>query len=286
MATGQVKESKPNPPIVVLRNFLDARITEIKTALPAHMSPERFVRVVMTAVQLNTELLACDRQSLWNACMRAANDGLLPDGREGAIVAFKGKAQWLPMYAGLLKRFRNSGEFKWITAGIVYEGEQYEHWIDETGEHFKHVPGDDIAGRKVRRVYALATTKDGGSFIADLSLSDVYKREAMSRTTREDAPWKKWPDEMRKKTAIRVLSKLLPMSSDLDALVRRDEEAVLGVESVDETREAIADRQDTKSVLDHFAGYPPAEETPAEADPSTEDTAPQPTPDQENPEGR
>lgn len=241
-------------PMIALREFLDNRMAEIKTALPAHMSPERFIRVVLTAAQINPDILACDRQSLWNACMRAANDGLLPDGIEGAIVPYKNKATWIPMYQGLLKRFRNSGEFKWVTAGIVYEGDEYDHWIDETGEHFRHRPSDNTPG-KVRRVYALATTKDGGSFIADLSLAEINKRKAMSRASREDAPWKLWEAEMQKKTALRVLSKLLPKSSDLDALMHRDEEALLGVEAVDQRR-AEMQPADTKFALDAF-GTPP-----------------------------
>jgi recombination protein RecT len=256
-------ESKPTHPMVQLRHYLDQRMNEIKTALPAHISPERFIRVVLTAAQINPEIIACDKQSLWNACMRAANDGLLPDGVEAALVPFKSKATYIPMYQGLLKKFRNSGEFKWVTAGLVYEGDEYDHWIDETGEHFKHRPADDNAGKKVRRVYALATTKEGGSFIADMSLSEVNKRRSMSRTQREDAPWKVWPEEMMKKTALRQLSKLLPKSSDLDALIRRDEEALFGVEAVEERRQSIARPVDTASALDAFgasAARPSVEE--------------------------
>jgi recombination protein RecT len=260
MTKTEIIESKAAHPMMQLRDYLDRRVSEIKTALPAHISPERFIRVVITAAQLNPEILACDRPSLWNACMRAANDGLLPDGVEGAIVPFKSKATWIPMYQGLLKQFRNSGEFKWVSAGLVYEGDDYDHWIDETGEHFHHRPADDNTGKKIRRVYALATTKEGGSFIADLSIADINKRRAMSRATREDAPWKMWEAEMMKKTALRVLSKLLPKSSDIDALMRRDEEALYGVEAVEERRHAVARPADTISTLDAFGADDP--ETP------------------------
>jgi recombination protein RecT len=248
-----VQQQAAKPPLVVIRDQFQARIGELRTALPAHISAERFVRVIMTAIQIHPDLAACERMSLWNSAMRCANDGLMPDGREAALVPFKGKVQYMPMYQGLLKKFRNSGQFKWVTAGIVYQGEEYVHFIDETGEHFRHVPSDN-PNPQIRRVYALATTLDGGSFIADLPLKDVDKRRAMSRATREDAPWKQWPDEMMKKTAIRVLSKLLPMSSDLDALIRRDEEALLGVEAVAETRVELAERPSTQAALDHFGG--------------------------------
>jgi recombination protein RecT len=258
MTNTEITKVESKHPMMQLRDYLDRRTGEIKTALPAHISPERFIRVVITAAQLNPEILACDRPSLWNACMRAANDGLLPDGVEGAIVPFKSKATWIPMYQGLLKKFRNSGEFKWIGTGIVYEGDWYDHWIDENGEHFKHRPADDSTDKKIRRVYALATTKEGGSFIADLSLADINKRRAMSRATREDAPWKMWEAEMMKKTALRVLYKLLPKSSDIDALMRRDEEALYGVEAVEERRHSVARPADTVSALDAFGADDPA----------------------------
>jgi recombination protein RecT len=206
----------------------------------------------MTAVQLNPALMACERRSLWLSCMRCAQDGLLPDGQEAAIVPYKDKAQYLPMYQGLLKKFRNSGQFRWVGTGIVFEGDVYEHWITQEGEHFKHVPADDNSGKKIRRVYALATTKEGGSFIADLSMAEIDKRRAMSRASRDDAPWKQWPDEMMKKTALRVLSKLLPKSSDIDIFLQRDEAESLGVETV----QTIDDQRGAAfgNVLDHFAG--------------------------------
>jgi recombinational DNA repair protein RecT len=84
----------------------------------------------------------------------------------------------------------------------------------------------------------------------------------MSRAQREDAPWKVWPEEMMKKTALRQLSKLLPKSSDLDALIRRDEEALYGIEAVEERRQSIARPVDTASALDAFGASAPSVEEP------------------------
>ena len=241
-------------PLVMIRRFLDSRAAELKMVLPAHISPERFNRVVTTAIQKEPNLAACDQRSLWNACLMCASDGLLPDGKEeAAFVAYKNKVQYLPMYQGLLKKFRNSGEFKTINAYIVYQDEPFEHWIDETGEHFKHVPGDERDIKKIKRVYASATTLNGGAFIADLSLGEINKRKAMSRATRDDAPWEKWPEEMMKKTAIRALAKFLPKSSDIDALLQRDEAALTGAEAVGDRHHAIAAASDPMSALQRFA---------------------------------
>ena len=201
-------------PIVVLRERLEARRDELKNALPSDISPDRFIRAIITSTQINPDILACQWQSLWLACMRACRDGLLPDGREGAIVPFKSQATWIAMYQGLLKRFRRSGTFRWVKADVVRQGEEFYHFVDEHGEHIRHTPGDNFESPIVK-VYAMATTKDGGIFVNVMSIAEANKIKAMSKATRDDAPWKVWPEEMLKKTALRRLSKVLPAEGDL-----------------------------------------------------------------------
>jgi recombination protein RecT len=207
---GTVATIERKPPIVILRERLDARVDELKAALPSDIDPQKFKRAVLTAASINPDLQACAWQSLWNACLRACQDGLLPDGRQGAIVPYKDRATWIPMYQGLLLRAWRTGRFKWIGANIVREGEPWEHHVDATGEHFHHVPGDDTDAPMLR-VYAAATTLDGGTFIAVLPKAEVDKIQRMSKASRDDSPWKMWPSEMQKKTALRRLAKLLPV---------------------------------------------------------------------------
>jgi recombination protein RecT len=202
------------PPLVVLRERLESRRDELKKALPSDISPDRFIRAIITSTQINPDLLACNFQSLWIACLRACRDGLLPDGREGAIVPFKSTATWIPMYQGLLKRFRRSGQFRWTKADVVREGEEFYHYVDEHGEHIRHTPGDSIEA-PIIKIYAMATTKDGGVFVTVMPVAEIEKIRAMSKATREDAPWRMWYSEMAKKTALRRLSKVLPSEGDL-----------------------------------------------------------------------
>lgn len=205
----------PKPPIVVLRERLESRHSELAHALPSDIPPERFIRAVTTAAQLDANLQACSFSSLWLACLKACRDGLLPDGREGAIVPFKSQAQWIPMVYGLIKRFRQSGECRWITANVIREGESFEHYVDETGEHFKHVPDHRVHAPPVVKVYAAAMTRDGAFNVVVLTMDEINKIRNESRATREDSPWRKWPDEMMKKTALRRLSKMLPAGREI-----------------------------------------------------------------------
>ena len=225
--------SDPRPPMVVLRERLQVREAELRAAL-TDITPEQFIRAVMTSAAINPDILACSWPSVWTACMRACRDGLLPDGVDGAIVAY-GKnnpnAQWIPMYQGLLRRFRRSGQFKWVTANVVRQGEEFTHYIDQDGEHFKHVPSGDTSAPVVK-VYALATTKDGGVFVAVMSKAEVDKIKNLSRATRDDAPWKMWEAEMQKKTVLRRLCKYLPSARDLMPEDDDDPEFVLPPQAV------------------------------------------------------
>ena len=65
------------------------------------------------------------------------------------------------------------------------------------------------------KAYALATTKDGGVFVTVMTSKEIAKRRAVSKATRDNSPWKIWPDEMVKKTMLRSLSKVLPSARDI-----------------------------------------------------------------------
>lgn len=206
-----VENSKP--PIVVLREKLEARKNELRAAL-LDITPEQFIRALITSATINPELQATSWPSLWLACMQACRDGLLPDGVEGAIVPYKSRATWIPMVQGMLRRARRSGQFKSISANVVREGDTFRYFEDENGPKLYWEPGTNPTGA-ITKVYARATTKDGGIFIDVMSIEDANKRRNMSRATRDDAPWKMWPEEMYKKTVLRRLSKTLPNARDI-----------------------------------------------------------------------
>lgn len=212
------------PPVAVLRRELDSMKDQFATALPTHMPVERFNRVVMTGIQNNPDLIDCDRKSLWNACMRAAQDGLLPDGREGALVPYKREVQWIPMVGGILKKIRNSGQLKSMTTKCVIEGDQFDYRISHEGEQLLHVPqwNADPDEGNIIAAYCIARTKDDATYILVMSKQQIEKVRAMSRA-KKFGPWFEWYDQMAEKTVIRRLSKRLPISADLDDLIRRDD---------------------------------------------------------------
>jgi recombination protein RecT len=203
------------------KNLLSQQRRNIMAALPSHISVEKFERVCLLAVQRNPDLLApgVNKQSLFLACQRAAADGLLPDGREGALVLFGNTVQWMPMVAGLMKLARNSGEIASISAHVAYKGEKFAVILgdEERIEHERDLELSD--GAEVLAVYAVAKLKNGETVREVMTKAQVEKVRNVSRA-KNKGPWVDWWDEMAKKTVIRRLSKRLPLSSDRDADAR------------------------------------------------------------------
>ena len=137
--TRQFPQPQQAPAAPEWRRDIEAMTTEFTRSLPPQIPTERFVRTILTAVQINPDLARADRHSLKVACMKAAQDALLPDGREGALVIYKTKVrtsdgqerwtdavQWMPMVWGLMKKARNSGEIASITAHVVYQHDHFK----------------------------------------------------------------------------------------------------------------------------------------------------------------
>jgi recombination protein RecT len=220
----KAKMTKAIAPIDEVRNSLSLMGDQFKMVLPPHIPLERFVRVAITAVQNTPALLEADRKSLYGACMKSAQDGLIPDGKEAALVVFKGQVQYMPMIAGILKKVRNSGELLSLTSQVVYENDAFDYWVDQEGEHINHRPYLDGERGNVRLAYAIANTKEGGLYVEFMTEKQLQDVRSMSRA-KDGGPWAGvFADEMRRKTVVRRLSKRLPMSTDLEQVLQRDDD--------------------------------------------------------------
>lgn len=258
----------PQGPKAVIEQFrkdLERMGPQFQFALPAHIPLERFNRVVMTALQNSPSLLKCTRQSIFNACMKAAADGLLPDGREGAIVPFgenedgakrTDQAAWMPMVAGIRKKARNSGELIDLYAHVVHEGDAFEYQLGDD-PHIHHRPS--LRGGRARKIiaaYSIAIFKDGTKAYEIMSIEeieDIRKRYSKSKK----GPWNDpiaYP-EMCRKTVVRLHCKSLPMSTDLDDVIRRDDD-LYDLKSAAERGKQVTRRQPASAIaaLEQWAG--------------------------------
>jgi phage RecT family recombinase len=232
---GTKRQVAVQTPIAVVRQQLSSMGAQFRAALPEHISAERFSRVVMTAVQNNPELLECDQHSLWNAAMRAAQDGLLPDGRDGAIIVRKNwktnakNALWQPMIGGIRKKARNSGEIATWDAHVVFANDTFEYELGDE-PFIRHKPALTNRGNIIA-AYSVCTLKSGEKTREIMSIEQMHEiRDRYSDGWKafksgyiKSTPWSTSEEEMCRKTVARRHSKVIPMSSDLDALIRRDD---------------------------------------------------------------
>jgi phage RecT family recombinase len=232
-------QQQPSGALAIKRS-LEQMATQFKDALPNHITPEKFQRVVLTVVNMSPELVRADKTSLLSACMKCAADGLVPDGRDAALVVFGGKVQYIPMYAGLMRRARNSGSISSISAHVVYERDHFEYRLgdDEAIEH-RPVMGEDRG--KLVAAYAIARFKDGSIQREVMTAADMAKVRKASRSgSGSSSPWTAWEDGMWRKSVIKRLAKYLPLDADVDGLIRHDnavEAPVRAVETPDVTLE-------------------------------------------------
>lgn len=216
-------QTKALKPIDEVKRGIQLMEGQFKMVLPPHVPVAKFMRIVNTAIGTTPSLMKCDRQSIFSSALKAAQDGLLPDGREAALVPFGDKAMYMPMLQGILKKIRNSGELATILAESVYENDQFAYWIDAEGQHIDHKPLMFGERGEWLGVYAFAKTKDGAVYIEVMTKSQVEQVKKSSRTA-NNGPWVSWPEEMAKKSVIRRLAKRLPSSTDLENTLAADNE--------------------------------------------------------------
>lgn len=201
---------------------LDNYEPQLAAALPGHISVDKFKRVVVTAINRNPDLYTkADRRSLFLACTQCASDGLIPDGREAALVIYGGKVQYLPMVQGVLRRMRNSGEVASVDAQAVYQNDKFSYRLGDHAEII-HEPTLGDPGNLIG-VYAIIKLTNGEVIREVMNRAAIEKVRSVSRS-KDRGPWVDWYPEMARKSVIRRAAKRAPTTPDLERILNRDAE--------------------------------------------------------------
>lgn len=235
---------------LTLRQQLDRQQPEFAKLLTGCPIPvERFVRTAQTALITTRNADKAKPKSFLAACMKAATDGLILDGREAALVIDnQGEVSYRPMMRGILRLAYNSGQIKSLAVEAVRKNDFFKHVPSDPLEPIRHEIDHREDRGDVYAFYALAQMVSGGVVHEVMSLpevnairdrSDAWKAYKAQRI--KSTPWATDPVEMGRKTVFRRISKYLPSSSDRDALI------------------SAAERIDDDYTFDHepAAGEPP-----------------------------
>lgn len=215
-AVARQPDGDDKPP--TLRALIERMKPELARALPKHMDPDRVARIAVTLVGGNADLAKCTPQSFLGALMTASQLGLEPGPLgEAYLVPYGNKVTFIPGYKGLIKLAWQSNMLKSIDAHVVFEHDEFDYAYG-LEPFLKHKP---VRGKRGDRtdVYACATFLNGGSAFVVMSIDDVEAIRARSKAGKR-GPWVTDWDAMAQKTAVKQLSKFLPMSTELRAFAQ------------------------------------------------------------------
>jgi len=142
-------------PAKSLSTFLDKYKGQIANALPKHISPDRMVRLTMTAFSQNAALQKCDLHSIFGSVVVASQLGLeIGVGGQGYLVPYGGKATFVPGWQGLVDLVSRAGRAT-VWTGAVYVGDEFD-WALGDAPYVKHRPGaGGDTWKEITHVYAV-----------------------------------------------------------------------------------------------------------------------------------
>ena len=201
---------------------------EIKRALPNILTPERFTRMALSAINNKPKLAECTPMSFIAALMNAAQLGLEPNTPLGQayLIPYKNKGvlecQFQLGYRGMIELAYRNERVQSIEAHTVYENDMFEYELG-LNPRLVHRPSLEERG-DIRTFYAIFKLDNGGCRFEVMSKSyvDAYAARYSKAYDTDFSPWKSNYEGMAKKTVIKQLLKYAPMKSDFQKAVSMD----------------------------------------------------------------
>lgn len=233
MATGIIQKASEeqkmksgNGGAPTMQQLLKQMAPAIKAALPSVMTPDRFSRLSLTALNSNAKLQECSPKSFLGAMMQAAQLGLEPNTPLGQayLIPYRNhgnmECQFQLGYKGMVDLFYRGGG-KVLQSETVYEHDvfEYEYGLDPK---IRHVPAKKDRGNPVF-VYAIFRTKDDGYGFSVMSMDDIRSHASKYSKSFSNGPWQTNFEEMAKKTVIKKALKYAPMSVEFQRALAMDE---------------------------------------------------------------
>lgn len=214
---------------MTIPDMVKAMEPEIKKALPSVLTPERFTRIALSALNNTPQLQKCTPMSFIAALLNAAQLGLEPNTPLGQayLIPYKNKGvlecQFQIGYKGLIDLAYRNGQMQTIQAQAVYENDffEYEYGLEPK---LVHRPVSQERG-EVTYFYGIFRTVNGGFGFSVMSKFDMdsYAKTYSKAFSSEYSPWKTSYDEMAKKTVIKQALKYAPIKTDFQRALSTDE---------------------------------------------------------------
>lgn len=212
-----------------IADLIKAMAPEIKKALPEVITPERFTRMALSALNTTPKLKECTQMSFLAALMNAAQLGLEPNTPLGQayLIPYNNKGvmecQFQIGYKGLIDLSYRNPQMQIISAQAVYENDEFEYELG-LNPKLEHRPALGERG-KVRLFYGLFKLTNGGFGFEVMSKTamDTYAKEYSKAFDSSFSPWKSNYEGMAKKTAIKQALKYAPLKTEFRRALSTDE---------------------------------------------------------------
>lgn len=219
MTSTDVVKKEQKPP--TLAQLIERQKPEIARALPRHMNPDRMARIAVTVLRQTPKLAQCTPESFLGALMTCSQLGLEPGPLGHAyLVPYKREVTFIPGYRGLVDLAYRSGQVATVKAQVVYEADEFD-FEEGLDAYLKHKRSRAADPGQVIWVYALVKLKDGASNFVVMTVAEVEKIRKRSMAA-NNGPWVTDWEAMAKKTALKQLSKWMPLSPEFNQAVNHD----------------------------------------------------------------
>ncbi len=222
-----------------ISELIRAMEPQIKRALPSTITPERFTRIALSALNTTPKLKECTQMSFLSALMNAAQLGLEPNTSLGQayLIPYKNKGvyevQFQIGYKGLLDLAYRSPQLQTVQAHCVYENDVFSYELG-LNPQLIHKPAMEDRG-ELRCVYAMFRLQNGGFGFEVMSKAEIELHAKQYSKTYDSSfsPWKTDFESMAKKTVIKQVLKYAPMKTDYVHAVTVDDTTGNGFADMD-----------------------------------------------------
>lgn len=209
-----------------LKDWFAHNKQSIESLLPAALDFRRFARLTVEVLAQNPKLAAAQPLSLMLSIMRAAADGLEPDGRKACIVPYndKGtvKAQYQRMYGGVVEHCYRTGQYSLITGDVVHANDFFEYERGFPMSRLSHKPASGDRGDVIGYWAGYRLVNGGYDFVYLPKETCLEHGRKYSKNFANPAgPWQTQPDAMCLKTVLLKAVKYAPQSVE-DLRVARE----------------------------------------------------------------
>lgn len=212
-----------------IADLIKAMEPEIKKALPEVITPERFTRMALSALNTTPKLNECTQISFLAALMNAAQLGLEPNTPLGQayLIPYNNKGtmecQFQIGYKGLIDLSYRNPQMQMIQAQAVYENDKFEY---ELGLNPKLIHCPVLWDRgEIKLFYGMFKLVNGGFGFEVMSKQDIdsYAKEYSKGIESAYSPWRSNYVGMAKKTVIKQALKYAPLRTDFQKALSTDE---------------------------------------------------------------